>query len=120
MKKILTTLKFWSTFWTTPVGLMLFYISPYVIHQLDPTAEVLTIGQLQKIVFVIAGMFIIDGLVWFMLNLNFPTIFNRYKNNYGTGTSFSQLTTWEQRKYLLCLLCIYFFAAVGLAIAAAL
>lgn len=119
MKNIIKFLKFWSAFWTTPVGIILFYFSPFAIHYLDPTAEVLTIGQIQKIIFVIAGMFIVDGLVWFMIYLNFPGIFKQYRQNYGTVVQAIKLTEWEQRKYLLSLLCIYFFAAVFLAIAAA-
>lgn len=112
-------IKFWSQLWTIPLGLCMFYFSPIIIHYIDETAEVLTIGQLQKIIFVIAGMFIVDGLIWMIMWLNFPALYETYKKNYGGSEGLNQLSPWEKRKYILFLLAIYSFTAVGLALAAA-
>ena len=120
MKNIVTYLKFWSNFWTAPLGLLIYYISPYIIHYYDPTAETLTIGQLQKFTFVIAGMFVLDGLAWFIIALNFPGIFKKYKANFNTQIQTQELTPWQQRKYMLALLALYYASACMLALAAAL
>lgn len=117
MNLITKFIKFWSQIWTIPIGLLMFYFSPYLIHYLDETAEVLTIGQIQKIIFVIAGLFIVDGLVWMLIWLNFPALYNTYKNNYGHIEGLNQLTPWEKRKYILSLLALYFFAEVFIALA---
>jgi hypothetical protein len=120
MKNLITILKFWSNFWTAPLGVLIYYISPYIIHYYDPTAETLTLGQLQKFTFIIAVMFLLDGLVWFIISLNFPGIFKKYRSNFNTHIQTTELTPWEQRKYMLALLAIYYFAGCMLALAAAL
>ena len=120
MKNIITLLKFWSNFWSAPLGLLIYYFSPYWIHSIDPTAETLTLGQLQKFTFVIAGMFVFDGLAWLMIYLNFPGIFKKYRMNFNTQIQSQELTPWEQRKYMLALLALYFGAMCMLALTAAL
>lgn len=120
MKNIIKFLKFWSNFWGAPLGLAIYYFSPYLIHWFDPTAETLTLGQVQKFTFVIAGMFIIDGIAWLFISLNFPGIFKKYKSNFNTQVQTTELTAWEQRKYMLALLALYYASACILALAAAL
>jgi uncharacterized sodium:solute symporter family permease YidK len=99
---------------------LIYYFSPYLIHLIDETAETLTLGQMQKFTFVIAGMFVLDGLVWLIIALNFPSIFNAYRSNYNKHAQKSELTPWEQRKYMLALLAIYYLSACILALTAAL
>jgi len=112
-------IKFWSQIWTLPLGFFLFYLSPYIIHYFDETAETMTIGQLQKVIFVVAGILVIDGMGWLLISLNFPALYSKYKRRYNNQIGLDQLTAWEQRKYLLCLLAIYLFVGAILALAAA-
>lgn len=119
MKKLINWLRFYSNLWMTPVGLLIFYYSPQFIHVLDPTAEVLTVGQYQKIIFVIAGIVVFEGLVQLMMAFNYPSLYRAYKNNYNQN-KLNELTAWEIRKYSLAVRCIYYLALSALVIAAAL
>jgi len=119
IKKILHLI---SAIYTIPLGLIFFYYSTFIIHSIDPMAEVFTIGQFHKLAFMISAAVIIDGISWMLLYFSYPSWFKFYKSLFlgQIKPRDTDTLTCEKRKHLHFMYFAYYFAQVMLCLVAAL
>lgn len=109
----------WNEFITIPLGLLLFFVFPYLIRAMDPTSAPYDAGVLHSFVAAICGMLIIHGFAWLLLRISFPGIYhfldtlfeehinrlNTFNNELNGREKFLNLSVWQK-----CLLAFWVFA----------
>lgn len=103
----------WNEYITIPIALLLWYLSPYLIHLVDSTAATYDTGIFQIILFAIIQLLIFNGIVWLIIRWTFPGIYKfldeALENKILNNGSISQ---WEKCKIVLWVFSIYFIAIV--------
>jgi signal transduction histidine kinase len=114
LKKIIDILKEWKEeFWSIPLAFLLFFLSPYALRWIDPTAGVYDAGVFQIILFASICLLVFNGLAWVGVKIVFPEVFEYFQNKFKTD--FNNLTTWEKSKISLFVFSLFFAALVLLA-----
>lgn len=80
------------------IAVLLFWLSPYVLRQIDPTAGTYDIGVLQTIILAVISFCVFQSLVWFTLKVNWLPIRCYFEDQFTTD--FKNLTPWQ--KILIC------------------
>jgi hypothetical protein len=112
-KKILTIIKLWPEFFSIPMGLLLWVVSPWLLRSIDPVAGVFDSGVLQTFIFAIVGMLLFNGVVFGGIKANFPSLFEWYATSFKT--EFKELTSWQKHLFLLLVYAVLCLALVLLA-----
>lgn len=114
LKKFIEILKEWKEeFWSIPLAFLLFFLSPYFLRWLDPTAGTYDAGVFQIILFASISLLVFNGLSWFGVKMVFPEIFNYFQNKFKND--FNQLNQWERVKVSLFVFSLFLAALVLLA-----
>lgn len=113
MKTIINKIKNWS--WlneviSIPVGLVAFYLYPYLAIKLEDDPAVWSIGTLQKLVFAFALVSIANGIGGLLVKLVVPNIFG-FKNGEFTE-SFLRLTDYQKCVLLYLWFLAYFLGFI--------
>lgn len=97
IQKIKRQIRLWPDVWSVPLVLILFYISPYLLTALDPTAATFDLGVLQIIILVTVAAMVFSSLAFGALRWNFPTLFRFYSRS-TFKEQFEKLSAWEKQK----------------------
>ncbi len=114
MKKIIQIFKEWKEeFFSIPLSLIIFFISPYFLRWLDPTTGTYDAGIFQIIIFATISLLMYNGLTWMGIKQVFPEIFTYFQDKFKTD--FQQLEPWQKIKISLFiwaffLLCFVFLS----------
>ncbi len=89
-----------NEFWSIPMGLGLFLMTPGLLRHLDPTAGGYDVGVLQSVSFAIAAFLVLKGAAWLVLYMDFPRVYHwlddeleaRYSAWHGKGLGTSGRT----------------------------
>ena len=65
----------WNEIITIPLSLMLWYLSPTFLRWIDPTAATFDSGVLQNYLLAAIGLLFFNGVVWLIIKLTFPGIY---------------------------------------------
>jgi len=122
IKQILKFLAAWSEIITIPLGILLWYFSPFLLRMLDPTAATYDAGIFQIILFTIIQFFIYSGVVWIYMKITFPNVYKWLDNifaesldlNNDIGTK-EKLTKWQKSQVALWLFSLLFLGIILLA-----
>lgn len=121
IKKILRIILDWSELITIPIGLLLWYFSPMIMHWsgFDETAGSYDGAVLQKIIFAIVAISIISGFSWIFIKITFPEVYKYLDDTLGHDLSedtYSQLnlSKWQRSVIVLWLFSLYLALTVFL------
>ncbi len=112
MEQIKRILRLWPEFWGLPVALVLWWVSPMILHLIDATAGTYDAGIFQTVLFAFISILIINALVWLGIRFNFPVLFEYYEN--GAGEDYKLLTSWQKVVVLLWVYSVLLFGFVFL------
>lgn len=116
MRKLINYIKEWKEeLWSIPAALLIFFLSPYALRLIDPTAGSYDAGVLQIILYAAVAMLIFNGLAWMGVKQVFPEIFRFFQEQFKN--EFQKLTEWQRVKISLfawafLLACLVFLARV--------
>jgi len=112
MKKILLSIwKFiinWNEVLTIPIALILWYLSPFLLRMVDPTAATYDYGIFQLILFTLIQFLIYHGVAWLMFKWTWPKMYSFLDNTlegivFGNGS----ITVWEKIKLVMWIFSLY-------------
>jgi hypothetical protein len=102
----------WHEYFTVPIALLLWYVSPSILRWIDPTAATYDAGIFQVILFTTIQFLIYNALAWIAFRLTFPGMYkmlddeieNKIMNN-GAITTFEKIkiVLWVFSLYLICI-----------------
>jgi hypothetical protein len=101
MKHLKSFLKLWTEFWSIPLALVSWFLSPFLLRVIDPTAGAYDAGVFQVILFAMIAMLMFNGAVWLGIKFNFWTAFSYYQSKFHLD--FNSLEPWQKIKILLLL-----------------
>lgn len=119
MKKIISFLTQWNELLTIPAAFILWWLSPYFLRWLDPTAGVYDAGIFQVILFAIICFLIFHGVVWLVLKLTFPRLYRFFDDEFEKAVTDNpelQPSVTERDKffhlntYQKCVLILFYFS----------
>jgi len=93
-----------------PIGLIVFYLYPFIALKIEDDPAVWGIGTLQKLVFAFVIVSIANGLGGLLVKLVVPNIFG-FKNDDFTK-AFSKLTDFQKCVLLFLWFSCYFFGFI--------
>lgn len=122
MKTVLKFLIVWNELWTLPLAFILWWLSPYLLHIIDPTAGTYDAGIFQVILFTIVQFMIYHALAWIFLKITFPGVYKylddkiESKINENPGMAFPDrhYTEWQKAKLSLFVFALYLLSMVML------
>lgn len=115
MKKIFDILKEWKEeFWSIPLAILLFFISPSLLRLVDPTAGVYDAGVFQIALFAIICLLIFNGIAWGGVKVVFPEVFEYLQQKFKQEFN-NELTAWERAKLSVFVFSLFLVALVLLA-----
>lgn len=94
-----TFLSEWNEFLSIPLGLLLFFLFPYLLRFFDPHAGAYDAGVLHSFVAAIVGMLLIHGFAWVLIRITFPGVYRFFDN------AFENLIFSESKTFPLELSC---------------
>jgi hypothetical protein len=96
-----------------PLGVLLWAVSPQLIHWLDPTAATYDAAVWQKIIFGLVVFSVSSFSAWLMLRITFPGVF-RYLTEYWDKdfVNLNEDKRCEKLKLSLLLLSLYLLGLV--------
>jgi len=117
IKKFFKFLASWSELVTIPLGIILWYFSPYLLHMMDKTAATYDAGIFQIILFAIIQFFIFSGVIWVYIKITFPEVYKYLDDALGENldTKNDKMTQWEKSKVVLWLLSLFLLSIILLA-----
>ena len=114
--KFLNILKEWKEeLWSIPVAFLVFFLSPYFLRWIDPTAGTYDAGIFQIILFAVICLLVFNGLAWLGIKVVFPEVFKWFQGEFSKDFNSSEITKWQRIKISLCLYLAFLFALVVLA-----
>lgn len=87
IKKFGAFLKRYNELWLGPLGLIVWILSPYVIHALDETAATYDVAVFQKVIFGSVVFSFSTFNVWIVLRLTFPGVFKYLTESFDRDLS---------------------------------
>jgi hypothetical protein len=113
MKKTIGIFKEWrEEFFSIPLALIIFFVSPYVLRWIDPTAGTYDSGIFQIILFATISLLIYNGLAWMGVKQVFPEIFFYFQNAFKID--FKTLEPWQKIKVSLFIWALFLASFVFL------
>jgi hypothetical protein len=98
-----------------PIGLLLWFISPALFHQLDETAATYDYGVFQKIIFGLIVFSFCSFNAWIALRITFPSVFQYLTDFFDTD--FKRLTNEQKCVKLKLSLALFALYLLGLLLA---
>lgn len=115
-KRIWSFLKTWHEIIAIPLSFLIWFISPYLLRQLDPTAGTYDSGIFQILIFATIAFLFISGVVWTYIKISFPGVFkfiDKLDDDLMTDEDpKNKLTSWQKSIISLSLLAIFFLSMV--------
>lgn len=118
MKKLLKFFIVWNELWTLPLALILWWVSPWLLRLIDPTAGTYDAGIFQIILFTIIQFMVYHAVVWLIIKITFPGVY-KYIDNIIENVLFSKwenkensLTQWQKSKLSLFVFALYLLCIV--------
>jgi hypothetical protein len=84
---------------TLPVAILIWYLSPYLLRRIDPTAGAHDIGLFQTFLIATVGLFFGTALIWLFLKLAAPEVYKQLDDY--LSNNYKAITTWERGKFVL-------------------
>jgi hypothetical protein len=112
LKKIWKVIIDWNEFITVPLAFILWYLSPLLLRSIDPTSAVYDAGIFQVIIFTTIQMLIYNGIIWFILKITWPKLYNFLDDIFEGEGEIKGLSTWERVKMVLFIFAIYFIGII--------
>ena len=108
MKKIIKFLLKWNELLTIPIALLLWHLSPMVLHWIDGTSSTYDAGIFQTIIFTIIQLLIYNAVVFLIIKLTFPGLYKFLDDAIETEVFNNGHTTYEQKmKIVLWIFSLY-------------
>lgn len=107
---MLKHLKNYREYLTIVVALLVFFVSPYVLRWVDPTAGAYDIGIMQIPVIAAMNFFLYCFTAWFTINLLWPDVRTFFNDQFSNA--FNKITAWQKLKLSVCLLCFFLLCMV--------
>lgn len=108
-------LKRYNELWLGPLGVLLWILSPEIIHWLDPTAATYDAAVWQKVIFGLVVFSVCSFSVWLMLRIQFPQLFKYLTEQWdGDFVKLTEDKKWEKLKLSFLVFACYL---VGLLLA---
>ena len=82
---------------TLPVAILIWYLSPYLLRAIDPTAGAHDIGLFQAFLIATVGLFFGTALIWLFLKLAAPEVY-KHLDDYLIN---HKISSWERGKFVL-------------------
>ena len=103
----------WNEYISIPLGLLLWYFSPMLLHHLDPTAATYDAGIFQIILFTLIQFLIYNGVVWLAIKINFPGIY-KFLSNMIEHKEFNddKTTSFQKMVIVMWIFTVYFLSIV--------
>ena len=105
-------LRLWPELLALPAALTLYWISPFIIRVIDPTAGQYDGAVLQKLVYCVVGILVLNVVAWLGIRFNFKALFHFYSTSYSTD--FKSLSSWQ--KFCLLFACYLAYMLLGVII----
>jgi hypothetical protein len=100
LERLFQVLKEWrEEFFSIPLALIIFGLSPYFLRWIDPTAGTYDAGIFQIIIFATVSLLLYNGLAWMGVKQVFPETFDYFQN--GFKIDFKALEPWQKIKVSL-------------------
>jgi hypothetical protein len=112
LKKIWKVIVDWNEFITVPLAFILWYLSPLLLRNIDPTSATYDAGIFQVIIFTTIQMLIYNGIIWFILKITWPKLYNFLDDIFEGEGEIKGLSTWERVKMVLFIFAIYFIGII--------
>lgn len=119
MKRIKAFLRQWNELITLPIAMLLWWLSDDIIRWFDPTAASYDGGIFQIILFAIICLFVANGVVWIIIKLTFPGIYD-YLDNFleqnlkNSSNPNYTMSLWQKSVIVLWVFSLYFLSLVAL------
>jgi hypothetical protein len=97
---------------TLVIAVALFFLSPRVLHWVDPTAGVYDAGILQLLIVSIIAFCVFNSFNWLIMRIVWPSIRSYFENHFAFD--FNELTPWQKIKTSLFIYFSLFLALVAL------
>lgn len=103
----------WNEYISIPLALFIWWASPTFLRLIDGTAAIYDAGVFQVILFTIIQLLVYNGVVWIIIKLTFPGIYNFLdsvleEKILGNGS----ISQWEKVKLTLWIFSIYFIGII--------
>jgi hypothetical protein len=109
MIKILKWIWKWNELITIPFAILLWYLSPYFLHWIDPTAATFDSGIFQVILFTIIQLLIYNGVVFLLIKITWPGLYKFLDNGLEDEIFNNGHTTYyEKVKIVMWIFSLYF------------
>ena len=109
MNNLLNWLKKQNEYIPLFAAVLIFWLSPYLLRAIDPTAGSYDVGVLQVNITAIIAFCIFQAIVWMALKVNWCAIRTYFETQFTTD--FKTLTSWQ--KISVCL-SVYFLLLYAL------
>jgi len=98
MKKLLNIIKLWPELWSLPAVLLLWWLSPWLVLQLDSTAATFDSGILQIFALAIIGTVLANGVVFAGIRFNWRWLYRHYAGNsqISFSSDYLKITPWQR------------------------
>lgn len=110
MKTLINFLKKWNELISIPLAMLIFFISPYLLRSIDPTAGAYDAGIFQILLFAIISFLVCQAMIWIILGMIWPKIREHFET--GFNSDFLELTPWQRTKTSLLIYFALFFLLV--------
>lgn len=110
-KRIVLHILKWNEYFTIPLALIIWILSPYLIRIIDPTASLYDAGIFQIIIFGSISFLFAHGLVWIVFKLTWPQLYDWLDNRIEELVNNGLITPYEKLKIILWLFTIYMICA---------
>lgn len=115
MKAVHKFLKLYSEYTTLIVAIILFFVSPYILRAIDPTAATYDAGILQQGIVAVILFCAFQAFTWLALNMVWPDL-AKYLDTYFKS-DFFKLSVCQKITVSLSVYFLVFFFLVLLALA---
>ena len=111
IKKIIQSINLWPEFWSIGLGTFLWFNVPWLLYTIDRESGAFPTGEIQRIIFGVIALAIINGAVFLGIRFNFPRLYKGYKNDEvlekneeGVEVKTKiNLTQWQESILYVCL-----------------
>ena len=103
----------WNECITIPLAVALWIVSPIMLRWVDPTASIYDAGIFQVILFTIIQFLIYHGVVWIILKITWPGLYNFLDDTLEQKVMTNgSITQWEKCKLVLWIFSLYLLSIV--------
>jgi hypothetical protein len=108
MNQFVKLIRRYNELWLIVIGLVLWFVSPYLIHQVDETAATYDVAVLQKLIFGLIVFSFSTFNVWIALRLTFPALFKYLTEDFESDfLNLNPEQKWEKLKLSLAVFALY-------------